>query len=1046
MENALNYIQGQMDTRFQGTPSDNRPYFSEVLSATIGRAYDPLYEMTKFQSNRTAKYREEGFDPVGQIPMHLRDYSSSLLQANNQAEFDELVRISNESLERRQVLSQASFGQQLGAALFDPINLIAIPLTGGTSVGMQALRTGAAVGALSAAQEGAIYATDPTATGSEFALNTGAGFAVGATFGALSGILKKGLAPTVIRNTTNDINEMENVLTPTQGGASLAETWFTKSFLYKAITTPMKRVLQDPTLDNQTKQLAYDIFGDNGMRMVAHQNNETLGISVFVEQAQYKAELNQLYNKLLSVQARSSESGNMNFYGYPIKPREFNEFAQEASRKRITGEKATDAFEQEAINEMDTFFATWEERLRETGLIGTKGHYEYRYKFLEQRLKENQDVLDKIKGTSKKAELYRQRVAQRIDTYSGELAQVNETLQRLDAQGPIMAPNETKFTPRYWNVAAIEANREGFKKILMKWFKDNPEGVMWTPEDPLAKFEYATDAASREQRADAVIEKILGESDVTAFENAFFGYGKSKHFMHRTLDIPNKEVVDFIVTNPIELMSAYNARVAPRYSFAKKFGATIDDLLDDAENRMILSGRSIEDINKVTRDIRIGYDRVMGAALRDPYSKGQQFAQAIKDMATLNYMGSSGFSSITELGRVMTEHGVGKTMKALAGLVSDEKIRLAAKEGQKAGEALEGRLFSASTRISDDVIGNPMTHNLWAKSRDAFYILNLLTPITRELKRLDSIVRQDHLIELAIKESKNKATKAEQEYLRRYNISVEDSLAITKMPFERGDSGLIYANTDAWTDATLKQKFQRAMSSGILNTIMAGTPADRPIISDGIALIPERIGKKFGLAPDPKYTGYSRIESGLLSLPFQFYSFTLAAINKTTAAYGTGQLKSQTFGTLWTMGLGYMVLEYKTPDWVDMNIQDKLLRSFDYSGVAAMYSDLYYQSMATSLALTGKNLTGAGVFAPKFPQEQSGVDAITGFAGAGPSIVSDYAKSMNEMVYGDFGEGAKSFIRRMPFMQLWFLKGFVNEQTRALGEELGSDIPIFGRY
>ena len=63
MDNAFNYIQGQMDTRFDETLDDNRPSFTEVVSASIGRAYDPLYEYVKFQNNRSTSFREEGFDP-----------------------------------------------------------------------------------------------------------------------------------------------------------------------------------------------------------------------------------------------------------------------------------------------------------------------------------------------------------------------------------------------------------------------------------------------------------------------------------------------------------------------------------------------------------------------------------------------------------------------------------------------------------------------------------------------------------------------------------------------------------------------------------------------------------------------------------------------------------------------------------------------------------------------------------------------------------------------------------------------------------------------
>ena len=65
----------------------------------------------------------------------------------------------------------------------------------------------------------------------------------------------------------------------------------------------------------------------------------------------------------------------------------------------------------------------------------------------------------------------------------------------------------------------------------------------------------------------------------------------------------------------------------------------------------------------------------------------------------------------------------------------------------------------------------------------------------------------------------------------------------------------------------------------------------------------------FGMKEDSKYTGYARVENGLLGLPFQFYSYALAATNKTLAAYGHGQLKNQFLGTAIAMGLGYTVLQ-----------------------------------------------------------------------------------------------------------------------------------------
>ena len=42
------------------------------------------------------------------------------------------------------------------------------------------------------------------------------------------------------------------------------------------------------------------------------------------------------------------------------------------------------------------------------------------------------------------------------------------------------------------------------------------------------------------------------------------------------------------------------------------------------------------------------------------------------------------------------------------------------------------------------------------------------------------------------------------------------------------------------------RKFRVAMSSGVANTILMGTPADKPIITDGVAYIPMRVARRLG--------------------------------------------------------------------------------------------------------------------------------------------------------------------------------------------------------
>ena len=106
-------------------------------------------------------------------------------------------------------------------------------------------------------------------------------------------------------------------------------------------------------------------------------------------------------------------------------------------------------------------------------------------------------------------------------------------------------------------------------------------------------------------------------------------------------------------------------------------------------------------------------------------------------------------------------------------------------------------------------------------------------------------------------------------------------------------------------------KFRVAMNSGVANTVVMGSPADKPIISDGVAYVPKWIGEKFGLKEDPRFRGYTRIETGLAGLPFQFFSYSFAAANKITAAMATGQAKNRAIATISAMGLAYMSLSIK---------------------------------------------------------------------------------------------------------------------------------------
>ena len=566
-----------------------------------------------------------------------------------------------------------------------------------------------------------------------------------------------------------------------------------------------------------------------------------------------------------------------------------------------------------------------------------------------------------------------------------------------------------------------------------------------------------TDRDSIQARVDSTIDEILGMTDPASDQVAFYGSNRSKHFRHRKLDIPNELVTEFIQMDPMAVMRAYTQRVAPQYEFSKMYGGkSLEEILDDIDDDMFAAGKSIEETNAVRRDFTHLYDRVVGTVLEDPTALSQRTATVLRDAAQLNYLGSAGFATLPDFAKIMMEHELKDVFKALYGILSDERVRMNAKEGKLAGEILEIISGDAHMRLIDEVSNNPFSQGFYQKNvsklKWGFYLANLLAPMTNAMKKLDSAVRSHTIIDMSMRvagKAGKKPSKFDIEYLARYGIDKAKAKQFAELvengTIQRTENGLYLPNSEAWPAQynNLKMEFRSTLNSGIMNTILMGTPADKPLIVDGIAYVPMRIAKMFGAKEESKrFRGYYRIENGLLGLPFQFYSYTLAAVNKITASYATGQARNRAVALITSMGLAYAGLELKNmgrPYVMDnMSLSDKIARSFDMSGIAALYSDLFYTSMHVSAALGGPDV-GMGLINPKRPVDEGYGAAALEVVGAGPSIGQEVAEGVKEFTEGNYGEGSKKIIRALPTARLWIWRDFMNEATNALSDTLPNE-------
>ena len=921
--------------------------------------------------------------------------------------------------------------------------------------------------------------------------------------------------------------EVENTTRGIDNPYGFDSNLFMDSFLFKGLSTAMKRVLQSDAPDS-VKLNFLKLANDSGLRLNLNKHGRIVGNSVHQEKEVLNGEWIAIHDQSRKLYGEVYNKTGPT-YDVDINKRSYNEWLEGVNEKHIKG-LPLDENEKQLSKLWTEHWTKWEKRLRETGLIGDTVSMQKKVlnnqvrterkinkiKEMEDKIPENErkvdELIDSLKQsnaqqgikaenimddlTAKKAEgffskkmyelevklreqkakgifftdkqhalfskLSKQKITKNFltDPQYERLKNLRRSRDRLIretddleanlkemGESKILPANEESFFPRFLLKHKIRENRDVFVERLVNWFRENPKIMVRNkygelevrPALSVEEKIRSTNPKALLKRANDTTDRILGLDDMSDESVQFFGYGKSKHFKHRSLDIPNNLITEFIELNPTRVMRAYNQRVAGQYQFQKAFNRSLDDVLDDMDDDLFQAGKSMDEINATRKDFMHMHDRIVGRVLREPNTWDQITARLLKDGANFSFLGSAGFATLPDFSKIMMEHELGDILKGLVGILRDNRVNLSTSEGRLAGEIADLLKGDVHMRLSEDMVNNPLDDGLMGKVRNAYFFLTGLTPMTHTMKFIDSTVRGHTLIKISKQISEGKASAQDVMKLAQYNIDEAMARRIAKMPFEETDGGLILPNTTKWADAEAVQSFRNSMNTGILNTVMMGTPADKPNIVDGVVYIPMRVAKRFGLSEDAKYRGYARIENGLLGLPFQFYSYSFAAANKITASFAQGQVKNRASAVVASIALGYMAMDLKTPDYImeKMSWSDTLARSIDQSGLLAMYSDVYYRALHTSVALGGPDI-GMGTINPKFPVKPGYTDPILDILGAGPSIAYDIGSGVADLVNGKTSEGAKQVVRSLPGARLWFWKDEMNQLTNSFKS--------FGRY
>ena len=985
----------------------------------------------------------------------------------------------------------------------------------------------------------------------------------------------------------------------TEGGLKktrndLVKSWFTDSFAWRFITTPMKRTLQGEYLAN-TKEAMVNLGGDGGQFLAKHRYGLGSTQPIHIKAAAYQSEWLVTHKENLKIWGEYTGKGvplesKMDWH---FGKKRYDQWLEDTWKKSQLDPDNLNQHEQRVVASWDKFFKRWEQRLRKSGELPDKLSLKDEIKSYDQDYRKyNRKLRNMINDANYDPSSFKVKELKRlVYKIKQNRTQAKINLRSID-EG--FMPNRRMrdgFFPRIWNIEYIRQNREALAEKLRVHFRNNPETVVYDGDEMVYRpVRLSTEETNIENRVQNTIDAILNESDPLGSNILSYGSGVSAHLKHRQLDIPNADVADFIMTNPIQVMMTYTRRTAARHEFHQQFGyhdpdIVIGKLIDDEISK---NNTSEKNINRLRRDFLATYDRIASTHIQNPDTVSMKVANTLKDLATLNYLGSAGFAALPDAAVTIMQSEMGPLFKQLFSVLNDNRVRMNAMEGQQAGEMMETMLADVHMRMVAEETANPFANSTFEKyrrtGRHVFFQLNLLGPLTRTFKQFSSMANSHNLIEYSTKWADGSITQKQRDFLTRHGIGEreaklidsqrEENMKITdrsayedakflqtelvhrqlnealntnqqqrtleqetilenlsardkeliinlepddlrfqdfveeKYPayldisnrranifsqtelqqfiqrsqeydfdpvseglrvpsdqeikryknaysldgsprfveegagMQKTEKGFWYANSSTWTNDEALTVFRRALNMSISNNVLMGTPADKPLATDGVFYVPMKIARMVGMKEDPRFTGYARIEQPIGALPFQFYSYAFAAANKITGLYAQGAVTNRMTGVLMSMGLAYMgmQLKYMNNPYVleNMSLEDKIARSFDMSGLGAMYSDMFYTSLHTSLALGGPDI-GMGIISPKYRQEKDYIDAVTAPMGAGVGIGTDLVRSAGSFVMGDYGEGSKDFISNLPYMRLWFLKDLVNDMTRSISDGFGAN-------
>ena len=920
--------------------------FLDVVGDSF-KVYNPLVSAFK-QKDRTVD-PESTFNTFerakeDQVDLRNMDYLSYV---DNEDEYQTALSEIKEVDEARQRIATAGLGGMAATVLaasasptiFMGGGALISSLKAGRSIAKASAITGAVVGAGVLADEKIVQANQPGVTDNEVAMNTLAGF----TLGALTG----GIGAKIRNVKLNKLGQqLEGNFKAQQQVGKLPDLLGDYAEFDKSVGAA------------QTAQEA--LFKSEGLKALSKEQSGIVQPNKFVKPVlNGYLKLNKLWNP--AVRMISAQSKNV------------RQFYLGVAESSFPTQAAKEGFEiAESL---------------ESSLVRRKGEYAKEVVTFNNTFKEYKKGKGNLKWQEFREEVGRAfhrdtphsnpQIAKAVNQWNRYYESIAQELidSKLMPKDILTAKDGARYLNRSYNVNKIKENFSTFKTTITPYLREQLTHI----KNRVSKVADEVDAsgkptkeavAAREEMqkffGDDVFEDYLKESVDSVSNNLtkvndIAGYkptvaGKAGPLKKRSFNIPDRMIEDFLDNDILYLSDVYTKKVAPQIEIKNKFGDTTfddmskevikeyDELIDSAGSTK-KEASLIREREEVLKDMDLTWRKIEGTYKAFNGPADSVMRRGSEALLAHNYMRSLGgvlMSSIPDVSMGILRRGAsnffGKSLKPFIKDLAETGGKMSRNEARSYGQAVE---FATSSRTQslfgtgDPMsFGTPFERFVGSASNKVSNVfgINQWNDFLQTVNTLGVRFRAVNNIVDFNKAGKLKA--GEESWMNGVGIGKDKRIAMLKEIQEHGftdTSGNTIPNIDKWSNKKLANDFKSAI----------GKEIDRTILTKNVADIPS----------------FGNTTLGRMMLQWQSFNF---AFNNKVIISGLARADGRTaagFGTLVGMGMVTEALKNRASGrenpksaqmWIDAGL--------DRSGFLGMLS--YGNSYAENLGVSYKQLLG----------------------------------------------------------------------------------------